>query len=330
MEAITPSLVLVNFDMPYTVSGVSDRYYYGTGIVADAEHGWVVVDRNTVPVSMGDVRLTFAGSLEVPGHVEYIHPLHNLAVISYDPKLIGNTPVKSATFVQKKLEPGEGVAVVGLGPDNNLLSQSAQVATVQPANLPLSRTLRFRDTNLEVATLVNGPTDFDGTIVDMQGRVLGMWASFAYQTGRDLTQVNLGIQSDLIVDMLKHLRRPRACALARGRVAADAACDRAQARTLPDSWVQRYEAHNAERREVLSVGTTVANTPASKFFRSGDILLSIDGAARGHVPRGGARGAEADGRSHSVARRQRGNRQSRYRAARRARHRARGRRGPAR
>jgi S1-C subfamily serine protease len=77
VQAVTPSLVLVNFDMPYTVSGVADRYYYGTGLIADAERGWVVVDRNTVPVAMGDVRLTFAGSLEIPGRVEYIHPLHN-------------------------------------------------------------------------------------------------------------------------------------------------------------------------------------------------------------------------------------------------------------
>ena len=33
---IAPSLVLVNFDMPYTLSGVSERFYYGTGVVVGA------------------------------------------------------------------------------------------------------------------------------------------------------------------------------------------------------------------------------------------------------------------------------------------------------
>src|SRR5690606_8565486 len=66
-QRVASSLVLFNFDMPYSVSGVSDRYYYGTGLIADAERGWVIVDRNTVPVAMGVVRITFAGSLEIPG-----------------------------------------------------------------------------------------------------------------------------------------------------------------------------------------------------------------------------------------------------------------------
>jgi S1-C subfamily serine protease len=277
VQAVTPSLVLVNFDMPYTVSGVADRYYYGTGLIADAQRGWVVVDRNTVPIAMGDVRLTFAGSLEIPGRVEYIHPLHNLAVVSYDPKLIGDTPVKSAVFLSKNLRPGDDVAVVGLGSDFRMLSQSSEVADISAAAFPLSRTLRFRDTNLDVVSLVNGPSEFDGTLVDFQGRVLGMWASFAYQSGRDLTQVNLGIQADVIIDMLDKLRAGEPL---RSLEVEWTQMPLATARKvdLPDDWVRRYEAHSPAKREVLTVSTTVADSPAARFFRSGDILLSIDGA----------------------------------------------------
>jgi hypothetical protein len=82
--------------MPYSVTGITERNYHGTGLVVDAERGLVLVDRNTVPVSLGDVRLTFAGTLEVPGRVEYMHPVHNLAVVAFDPKLIGDTPVRRA------------------------------------------------------------------------------------------------------------------------------------------------------------------------------------------------------------------------------------------
>ena len=94
---------MVNFDLPYTLSGVSEQHYYGTGLIIDAKKGFILVDRNTVPIAMGDVRITFAGSLEIDGQVEYIHPLHNLAVVSYDPSLIGNTPVKTASFNTKPL-----------------------------------------------------------------------------------------------------------------------------------------------------------------------------------------------------------------------------------
>ena len=82
-------------------------------MIVDAKRGLVVIDRNTVPLAMGDVRITFNGTVEVPGKVEFIHPLHNLALVSYDPRSIGSTPVRAATFVTKDLAPGEDVWVVG-------------------------------------------------------------------------------------------------------------------------------------------------------------------------------------------------------------------------
>ncbi len=276
IQRIIPSLVLVNFDMPYTISGVSDRHYYGTGLIADAERGLVVVDRNTVPVAMGDVRITFAGSLEIPGRVEYVHPLHNLSIVSYDPALIGDTPTRSASFTVDDVLPGDARAVVGLKPDHTVSSQSSEVAAVEAANFPLSRTLRFRESNMEGITLVNGPDDFDGVIVDRQGRVAALWATFAYQTGRDLTQVNMGIPAYLIVDMVAALNNgePLHSLEVEWRYMPLASARRFG---LPESWVESYESHNPRRRQVLAVASAVAGSPAVEFFRSGDILLSIDG-----------------------------------------------------
>jgi S1-C subfamily serine protease len=276
VQRIASSLVLVNFSMPYTVSGVSDRYYYGTGLVVDAERGWVVVDRNTVPVAMGDVRITFAGSVEIPGTVEYVHPLHNLAVVSYDPGLIGDTPVRSAVFAEAEFEAGDDVAVVGLAPDHKVMSQWSQVASLSPLNLPLSRTLRFRDSNIEAVDLVNGPLDFDGVIVDEEGRTLALWASFSYQSGRDTTQINMGIPAAMVVDMVAAMRAQRPL---RSIEIEWVPSPLASARKLdlPDEWARRYEAHSPERRQILSVGNTVAGSPAADVLRIGDLLLSIDG-----------------------------------------------------
>ena len=113
-DRLAPSLVMVGFDMPYSVSGVTEKHYHGTGLIVDAKRGLVVVDRNTVPVSMGDIHLTFGGTVEVPGRVVFVHPLHNLAVIAYDPALIGDTPVRAAVLSRKDLRSGDDVWAIGL------------------------------------------------------------------------------------------------------------------------------------------------------------------------------------------------------------------------
>jgi len=111
-RGLAPSLVSVSFDIPYPVSGVTARSFHGTGLVVDSTRGLVVVDRDTVPVAEGDARITFVGGAEVPAQVVFVHPLHNLAVISYDPKLIGATPVRAAQLATRSVEPGEQVWVV--------------------------------------------------------------------------------------------------------------------------------------------------------------------------------------------------------------------------
>jgi pro-apoptotic serine protease NMA111 len=276
IDRLAPSLVMVNFDMPYSVSGVTEKNYHGTGVIVDAERGLVAIDRNTVPIAMGDVRITFAGTVEVPGKVVFIHPLHNLAVVAYDPKSIGTTPVRAATLLTKPLSAGDDVWVVGQRADSKILSQKTQISSVDVVSFPLSRTLRFRDSNLEAVSLINPPGDYDGVLADEKGNVLALWSSFAFESQRELEQVNRGMPADLVSEMIGVVAdgRPLYSFEAEFNVESLAG---ARELGLPDEWVRRLEEHNPQRRQVLGIDRLVAGSPAAALLEPGDLLLAIDG-----------------------------------------------------
>jgi S1-C subfamily serine protease len=276
IDALAPSLVMVTFDMPYSVSGVTEKNYHGTGVIVDAARGLVAIDRNTVPLAMGDVRITFAGTVEVPGKVVFIHPLHNLAMVSYDPKSIGTTPVRAATLLTKTLSAGDDVWVVGQRGDSKILSQKTQISSVDAVAFPLSRTLRFRDSNLEAVSLINPPGDYDGVLADEKGNVLALWSSFAFESQRDLEQLNRGIPADLVSEMIGVVAdgKPLYSFEAEFNVQSLAG---ARELGLPDEWVKRFEEHNPQRRQVLGVDRLVAGSPAAALLEPGDLVLAIDG-----------------------------------------------------
>ena len=276
LNALAPSLVTVTFDMPYSISGITERNYHGTGVVVDAARGLVVVDRNTVPVSVGNVTITFAGTVEVPGRVVYIHPVHNLAVVAYDPKLIGSTPVKAAKLTPQELAAGESVWVVGLGADSQMHSRNTEIASIDPLELPLSRTMRFRDSNIEVAQLVNPPLEYDGVLSDKSGNVLGLWSSFAYESGREVAQDNRGVPIDLVTAMLDHVRTDRPLHSLEAELTVQPLSS-AQEIGLSEEWIKKLSQQNPTLRQALTIVRLVGGSPASSLLQQGDLLLAIDG-----------------------------------------------------
>src|ERR1700722_4737491 len=276
IDHLAPSLVMANFDMPYSVSGVTEKNYHGTGVILDAERGLVAIDRNTVPIAMGDVRITFAGTVEVPGKVVFIHPLHNLAGVAYDPKSIGSTPVRAATLLTRPLSAGDDVWVVGERADSKILSQKTQVSSMDVVSFPLSRTLRFRDSNLEAVSLINPPSDYDGVLADEKGNVLALWSSFAFETQRELEQVNRGMPAELVAEMIGVVAggRPLYSFEAEFNVQSLAG---ARELGLPEEWMGRFEEHNPQRRQVLGTERLGAGSPAAALLVPGDLLLAIDG-----------------------------------------------------
>jgi len=276
VRAIAPSLVVVTFDLPYTVSGVSDRHYYGTGLIVDTERGYVVVDRNTVPVAIGDVTVTFAGSLEVSARVVQLHPLHNLAIVAYDPATIGDTPVRAAKFASEPLRAGDRVSVVGMKPDHQLVHQESTVASVDPLVLPLSRTLAFRDSNIEGIDLVNAPNEVDGVLVDRRGRVAATWSSFPVQDGGDAAQFNRGIGADLVEEFVDTVRGGRPFYSLEAEFVY-APLFAARNLGVDEEWLARLEENNPLHRRALSVIRLVAGTPAARALQNGDMVLAVDG-----------------------------------------------------
>ncbi len=272
---LAPSLVHLSFDMPFAIAGITDRNYHGTGLIVDAERGWVVTDRNTVPVSLGDVRLTFGGALEIPGKVEYVHPLHNLALVSYDPKLIGSTPVRAAKLDPEPLKLGQSITAIGMNSEGELKSRTTQVSAIDPLELPLTRTMRFRESNLEIMQLLNPPTEFDGVLAGSDGAVRAMWSSFSLETGRETTQSNLGVAIDLVQEMVETLKADRAMhtldvELSAGTLSA------ARRLGLSADWLARLEQKDPERRQVMTVLRVTGGSAAAQHLKQGDLLLSID------------------------------------------------------
>jgi S1-C subfamily serine protease len=274
--ALAPSLVGVAFDIAYSASGITERNYAGTGLLVDAARGLVVVDRNTVPVSMGDVRLTFAGTIEIPARVIYIHPLHNLAVIEYDPKLIGATPVRAARLATRDLRTGETVWVVGLGRDGEMKSRETQVGDIEPIALPLSRTMQFRESNLETASLTGAAGSDDGVLADRDGVVLGMWSSFAYEQGREVQQMSRGVPIDIVADMLQRVRDNKALHSLEVEFSTLPLAS-ASRLGLSAEWMKRMEQASPIQRQVLSVVRMVGGAPVQRLLRQGDLLLAVDG-----------------------------------------------------
>lgn len=275
-NSIANSLVLVSFDMPYSVAGITERNYHGTGVIVDAERGLVVVDRNTVPVAPGDVQITFGGSVDVPGRVEYVHPLHNLAIVSFDPALVAGTPLRAARFDARELEAGEPVTVVGLSSDSRLRSLATFVAQVDDLSFPLSRTLQFRDANVEVATLVNSPSGFDGVILGKDGRVRALWSTFATEGARDSTQVSRGMPAELVLEAVEAARTGKPLFSLEVEFEAVPIAT-ARELGLPAQWVPKFESRNSEHRQVLAVARVAAGSAAAGVLREGDLLLAVNG-----------------------------------------------------
>jgi S1-C subfamily serine protease len=278
LRRIARSIVMVRSSLPYRLDGVHGNQFHGSGVIVDTDRGLVVVDRETVPVALADLTLTFSGSLEIPGELVYLHPEHSLAVVRYDPESIGDTPVREATFRDVDLEAGDAVSLIALTPTERLVSRKTRVSRSEAIGLELTRPPRFREKNLELVTVEDQVQSVGGVLTDRWGRVLSIWTSISSSRSRDNVAGFGGVAAHHVLRIIEPLSRGEAVewhslGLELSQLTLAAARDRG----LSDRQARRLERHDPKGRRVLSVRRRAVGMPGDRLFREGDLILSLDG-----------------------------------------------------
>jgi len=198
------SLVLLTVDIPPValLDGVHGRSFRGLGVIVRHSNtdvqpiGLIVTDRNTVPVDACDITASFAAHPgEVRCRVEFLHPTHNIAIVSYDARDLPPAAAAAATAAPVVCEPplgrGEAVHLVGISAALRPLGRRSHVTDAWHAlSIPIADAPRFRVTNTEVIELDDDfGVQFAGVLADVGSnggvRVRAMWASFSKQVAKD-------------------------------------------------------------------------------------------------------------------------------------------------
>jgi pro-apoptotic serine protease NMA111 len=275
------ALVLVDFDIPYPTAGVKDRNFVGVGTIVDAERGLVLVDRDTVPVGLGDMVITIADTVRVPGKIAYLHPIHNFAVIRYDPAAVGDAPVTSVPLASTPARKGDAIWQVGLNRDEQLVSKRTTVRKVDTLMVGLSATPRFRDANVETVEPEDAVGSLGGMLVNKKGELVALWASFLDQ--RDGERSFHGLPASFIAPVLLPLQRGEVPVVRWiGAEFRPIKLSKARDRGVSDGRLRQLIDHDPQRRKGLEVARVTAGT-AAEVLEDADILVAVNGEPVTHM-----------------------------------------------
>ncbi|KAJ3250964.1 hypothetical protein HDU77_006237 [Chytriomyces hyalinus] len=288
-------MVKVSFYMPMRLDGYPRSRKQGAGVIVDAKLGIIVVGRNIVPFSRGDISITFADSLIIPGKVVFLHPTHNITFISYDPALIAETPVVSAVASDVELVQGHKVSFVALNHNYRPVCVETTVTDITSVMIPQNSTPRFRAINFDAITLDTPLAQqcSSGILADGQGRIQGLWLSFLGErnTNNADMEYHMGAKFRIVTPILAKLQERAAQMntnspsidippiVIRGLTVEFTPIQMAQARHMgvSDDWMRKVESANPHRRQLFMVRRVEAGGETSKFLKELDLVLSVDG-----------------------------------------------------
>lgn len=137
-ESLKKSIVSVDCYPPFVVDGSKNPHSYGAGIIVSMNPPLVVCDRDTVPISISVISLTFENSLTISAELVFLHPFYNFAVLKFDPTpvLEAGIKMKAAALDDKDFEIGDQVTYIGLSGKKKSYMFSQHISCILITALP--------------------------------------------------------------------------------------------------------------------------------------------------------------------------------------------------
>nr|GMD00926.1 protease Do-like 7 [Ipomoea batatas] len=305
-RVIEPTLVMFEVHVPSScmLDGVHSQHFFGTGVIVyhSQSMGLVAVDKNTVAVSVSDVMLSFAAfPIEIPGEVVFLDPVHNFALVAYDPSALGPVGYSAVHAAELLPEPslrrGDSVSLVGLSRSLQATSRKSIVTNPCAAlNIGSADCPRYRAINMEVIELdTDFGTTFSGVLTDERGRVQAIWGSFStqlkygcsssedHQFVRGLPIYAISNVLDKIISggngpplLINGVKRPMPLVRILEVELYPTLLSKARNFGLSDAWIQALVKKDPIRRQVLRVKSCFAGSKAVNLLEQGDMVLAIN------------------------------------------------------
>ncbi|KAI9480392.1 MAG: hypothetical protein EXX96DRAFT_607260 [Benjaminiella poitrasii] len=286
ITALTKSIVSIDCCPPFIIDGSKNAHSYGAGIIVSLSPPLILCDRDTVPISISVISVTFQNSLTISADLVFLHPFYNFALLRFDPTPIVKAGIEMhvAQLVNDEFTVGENVTYVGLSGRNEINVKKTTIISKGPIRTQETRPARWRAMNVEVFKVNDGTlASLGGLLADSQGRMRAIWMSFSIDNDQnELSSVLGGLSCRLIKSVVDSFSSGYP-ATVKGLDAEFWPLQISNARLVGvlDKWIDRIQQIVKEEQTIPSVvyvlGITDMSSPSGSILKPGDIVLAIDG-----------------------------------------------------
>lgn len=289
LEVLKRSIVSVDCYPPFVVDGLKNSHSYGAGVIVSINPPLVLCDRDTVPIGISVISLTFDNSVTVSADLLFLHPYFNYAVLKFDP-----TPVIEAGIElnvaelddSSDLEVGDSVHYVGLSGRNEVDTKRTTITSLAPVRTSEALPPRWRATNVESYKVSDGTLASQGGLfASDEGKVKAIWMSFSTENERrEQTSVLGGLPARLILPIINKIKTNQQ-AIVRGLDVEFWTMQVSNARLLgvSDAWIHKLKQASKKKTASPSIvyilGITDVSSPSGRMLKPADIVLSINDKA---------------------------------------------------